>query len=60
MSGIRIAPRLAWWERLIERTGYVERWEYWSVHRWVRYWRHDGSIPAKARWRDDRPGGGWS
>lgn len=46
---LRVAPRVAWWERLVERTRLAERWEYVGRDgRWHRYWRRNGRVPGAA------------
>lgn len=47
--GLRPAPSIVWWERLVERAGVAERWEYLAAGgRWRRYWRREGSVPDDA------------
>jgi hypothetical protein len=47
--GLRPAPTLGWRERLVERTGLAERWEYLGADdRWHPYWRRNGSVPDAA------------
>jgi hypothetical protein len=37
-------------ERLVERTGVAERWEYLAADgvTWVRFWRRNGRVPDAA------------
>lgn len=42
---IRVALNISWWEKIIERTGIAERWEYRADDGWRKYWRRNGSIP---------------
>jgi len=46
-DNLRIALEVSRWERLIERTGWAERWEFRDRGRWRKYWRRHGSLP---RW----------
>lgn len=47
---LRLALAVSWWERLVERFGIAERWE-WQPELdglWRRYWRRNGSLPRGA------------
>lgn len=47
--GLRVAPAVSWWERLIEAWRIAERWEYLGEDgRWHRYWRRNGRVPDAA------------
>jgi hypothetical protein len=53
---IRACWDCGWLERLVERSGLAERWEYLAVDgvTWVRFWRRGGRVPDAAIPRTER------